>query len=185
MILAFAGLAGSGKSTAAQYLEGRAPRHARVFNFADPLKKAVLIAWGFNHAQLYGDAKEVIDARYGVSPRRVMQHFGTEHVRSLCPDLWVHRMRERVGTHMTTSRYTALIGDLRFGNEFAAIKDWGGTTVWLDRKSTSPMPGATHASENALLEHVQQGRFDYVIENHGEKRELFAQLDEIVKENRS
>lgn len=218
MILAFAGKKRSGKTSACLHLENESVGHGQLFmlNFADPLKEAVRCAWNFDPDQLHGDKKEEIDPRYGVSPRQVMQHFGTEHVRSLCPDLWTLRLGQEIARRRTHTTYAPsvpgrsrelvpmyggfLVGDLRFPNEFDMLKGLGAKTVWLNRGSVEPVPSRvqrvlrwlrrtppsadTHASENALLEHVQQGRFDYVIENHGEKRELFAQLDEIVKENR-
>ena len=66
----------SGKDTIADYLCKN--YYFKKYNFADPLKEGMSKIFGFNHEQLYGNKKEVIDPFWGVSPREVLQKMGTE-----------------------------------------------------------------------------------------------------------
>ena len=200
MIIAFAGRAGSGKSTSCNYMSDgfeATANGARIINFADPLKHAAGMAWGFSHAQLHGHLKEEIDPRYGVTPRKVMQHLGTEHGRHLCEDLWLQRMSQTI--KMVPPFKHILIGDLRFPNEFDMLEELGATLVWLDRGSKRLPDGVAkplvrqmmdamgggfvkeHVSETALLQHVNNERFDFVLQNHGSLEQLYGMLNDVVE----
>ena len=68
-------------------------------SMADPLKDVLRVLFLFGDEQLYGDLKEVIDERWGISPRQALQFVGTNIFRDclggLIPgignDFWVRR----------------------------------------------------------------------------------------------
>ena len=155
-IIAFAGPPGSGKTTFCREL---AFIHGyRHLNFADALKRAAGELWDLSDAQLHGSQKTAIDPRWGVSPRTILQHMGTEHARHLCPDVHVKRLMHVLRVHHEPGY---CIGDVRFENEFAALKEAGALMVYLfpwdpDKKVKGGIPN--HSSEKAL--DLRMSRFD-------------------------
>lgn len=66
----------------------------RVGNFADPLKRAFMEIYDLTYAQAYGDQKEVVDPRYGITPREIFQRGGTEVGRQIYGDTWIDKLRD-------------------------------------------------------------------------------------------
>jgi hypothetical protein len=159
-LIGFCGPAGAGKTTCAKLLGGS------ILSFASPLKRCVGDLFKFSYEQLYGNLKEVVDGRYGVSPRLVMQRFGTEFVRSTVPDLWETLMREKLIHRIEKGYNFILIDDCRFPTEQKLIEDMGGVICEITR------PGyeySSHASEQG----VEAG---FGIYNDGTIEELRAKL---------
>ena len=78
-IVVLIGLTGkkrSGKDTVADYLKDEVGFFK--YALADPMKKACEEIFYMDESQLWGDRKEEIDPRYGVTPREIMQVFATE-----------------------------------------------------------------------------------------------------------
>lgn len=182
MILALAGAAGCGKSTAAAYL---AERHgfARV-RFAGPLKamlRAFLAEAGTPPAEIErmieGDRKQMPAPELaGRSPRYVMQTLGTEFGRDMIhPDLWT--MAWAAGAQAALDRGAAgvVVEDCRFPNEVDAVRALGGSVVQILR----PVGALTldpHPSEGQML------AVDATIANVGPLDDLHDMLDLFVSE---
>lgn len=167
-LIGFCGLAGSGKSTAAQILVEHYG-FARQ-RFADPLK-AMLRALGLSEREIDGDLKEKPCARLmGKTPRDAMQSLGTEWGRALiADDLWVELWRKSVQYHLSIGG-KIVVDDVRFPNEVAAIRAIGGKIIRVRRDMRSESLGA-HASETQALD------VDAAIFNEGlDKRVLAARL---------
>ncbi|MFT0892971.1 deoxynucleotide monophosphate kinase [Pseudochelatococcus sp. G4_1912] len=126
MIIGLTGLAGSGKTTAANYLVEHYgfTRH----RMAGPIK-AMLHCLGLNERHTDGDLKEVpCDLLGGKTPRHAMQTLGTEWGRDLIsPDLWLSAWQA------TLPDGDVVVDDVRFANEADAIKELGGVMVRVDR----------------------------------------------------
>jgi len=147
-IIAFTGRAGSGKSTAAAYLETLGYTRTR---FAGPLKsmlRALYASIGLAeediHRRIEGDLKEVPDPLLGGrSPRHAMQTLGTEWGRDLiAPELWVDLWRARVADG---AKY--VVEDCRFANEATAVAEAGGFIVRITCPWDGSASGAEHSSE--------------------------------------
>lgn len=161
-VIGITGLAGSGKSTVARILENYGyTRYA----FADPLKKSVQAIFGFSDEQLWGDLKEVVDPRWGVTPRRVLQHIGTEHHRDnpvpgIQGSIWIKCFENAVDANPTQ---LFVVEDVRFVDEANAIHKMGGIVIRVVRPG---ILAGSHASEtsgsliavNATV--VNDGSFD-------------------------
>jgi len=148
-LIGLSGAAGSGKSTAAQYLHD-AHRYQRK-RFAQPLKDALRrilqSAMLDDHTierMIEGDLKEA-PARVllGKSPREAMQTLGTEWGRNcIGGDFWVNLMRHALDTSKRGS--LIVIEDVRFDNEAALIRDYGGKIIHMEGRGGIAGP---HPSE--------------------------------------
>ncbi len=133
-IVGFSGLAGAGKSTAADVLI-REYGFVRV-RFAGPLKAmmAALYAEAGLDAddivqRIDGGMKEAPDPVLGgTSPRRAMQTLGAEWGRDLIArDLWISLWSRAAAMHSRV-----VVDDVRFDNEAAAIRALGGMVIRVD-----------------------------------------------------
>ena len=136
-LIGLCGAAGAGKDTAAAYLERRYG-FAR-FAFADPLRDAALVI--LQHAGVSDqwltqrELKEHPIAGLGWSARQLMQHLGTEGVRSLDPDAWIRilQLRAGLGELDTPVADRIVITDVRFANEAAWLMERGGMLLRIVR----------------------------------------------------
>ena len=166
-VIGIAGPAGVGKDTAADYLVGQLPEYRKVA-FADPLKDMLRTGLSLTEAQLYGSDKEVVDERYGCSPRHIMQTLGTEwghqHIH---PDVWVKAMAARIG-----KADNVVICDVRFQNEAEFVRERG-VLIHLSGRGGI---GAAHQSELGL--EAMPG--DITIANDGDLKQLYGALYDAI-----
>lgn len=169
-VIGFAGLIGSGKSTAAAELT-RTGGFQRV-RFAGPLKK-MMAALGLSVDEIDGKLKEQPCALLcGKTPRHAMQTIGTEWGRNLIgEDLWIRAWKHAVGR--LPAEVSVVADDVRFANEAAAIRDVGGAVVLIDRGLNDA--GGSHPSEALDFD------VDYVLRNTGSVADLHESLAAMVR----
>jgi hypothetical protein len=152
ILIAFTGLAGSGKSTAALHLVEQYG-YARV-RFADPLKK-MMAALGLTPEQYDGALKETpCDLLCGKTPRRAMQSIGTEWGRALIgPDVWTRAWQHSVRQFdQLPFDQHIVVDDCRFPNEVEAVKEMGGVIVYIARPGAGlEAEAGAHESERHNL----------------------------------
>lgn len=171
-IIAFAGRKQSGKTTCSEYvariyIEKIYGQKARIYNFADPLKKDVCInILGLTYDQCYGtdDHKNTLTQCYWddkrLTAREVMQFIGTDIFRKMKQNVWASAIINKI--HIDDPEL-AIIADCRFPNEVKAIRDVGGLVIKLTRNPFN----SNHASETALdPENYDANNFDLIINNH-------------------
>lgn len=170
-IVAFTGLAGAGKSTAAAHLvKSRGFERVR---FAGPLK-AMMAALGCTAAEIDGDRKEVpCDLLGGKTPRWAMQTIGTEWGRNLIDaNLWIRAWRAAVDR--LPAGTPVVVDDCRFPNEAEAIRAAGGIIVRIER------PGAGTASAHESEQHqIDAAR---ILHNTLDERNLREQVDVFLRD---
>lgn len=175
MIVAFTGLARSGKDTAAAHL---AVAHGFVrFAFADALKKAAAEAFGVPLLNFYYEnLKDEVDPYWGISPRTMLQKMGTEAMRgTFGDDFWIKRMQ----LDMLNAGRSVVISDLRTDAEAAAIRKMGGTIILVERDGAGlEGENGKHSSEAGVSEEY----IDYFAPNNGPKSELYVILDFIMSD---
>lgn len=155
-VVAFTGLAGSGKSTAADYLVSKG--YVRV-KFAGPLK-AMMRALGLGEAHIEGDLKEIpTPLLAGRTPRYAMQTLGTQWGRDIIgPTLWTGLWQATVSDVLDHGG-RVVCDDCRFANEAEVIHGTGGKIVRLVGRGGLAID---HASER------QEFEFDYGLANIGD-----------------
>lgn len=75
-----------------------------------------------------------------------------------------------------------LIPDMRFPNEFEAIRSRGGVTIRVERPYDKADPKYDHPSETGLDDYVygEQSKFDYLIQNYGTIKDLIRRVKDIL-----
>lgn len=177
ILIGISGKKYSGKSTAAKVLT-----YDFCFDettFAEPLKQAIAILFNWGRLDLNnGPEKEVVDPRWGVSPRFVLQNMGTDYLRNtFCDDFFLRNLQNRLAGHQPT---LLVIRDVRFPNEVEYIKNQGGY-VWRIERPELSYPKDQHPSETALDDY--QG-FDKVIVNDESVEVFRRRVIEVYEELR-
>ena len=193
MIIGVCGLIGSGKGTVADILQNN--HNFIKISFADSLKDAVSVVFGWDRALLEGDTtesrtwREQVDpwwaGRLGyadLTPRWVLQMWGTEVCREgFHRDIWIASMEKK----LQDSSKNYVIPDTRFPNEIAMIQRMDGQ-VWHVKRGEEPAwvgrylrtgkpPVDIHPSEWEWL----TSDFDLTINNYG----TIATLESLIKEH--
>jgi hypothetical protein len=209
LIIAIAGFKGSGKDTVGAHL---AKNHDfEATSFAKPLKRALCEMFGWKRHMLEGKTAasrtwreqpdEFWSEQFGetITPRYIMQYFGTDVVRKhMLDSFWINSTKKEI---MNISQHV-VITDARFQNELSMVKHMGGITIrvvrgpepewfekaaWLNKqpKFLKPMLGwllpevtAVHESERDWI----GWNFDYTIQNDQDLAHLISQVNHIVDE---
>jgi hypothetical protein len=171
--IAFAGRKQSGKTTCSEFVTKLFnetvelnSNTAKVYNFADPLKKDICInILGMSYEQCYGsdDQKNTITniewEGKKLTARDVMQFIGTNIFRKMKHNVWADATINKIKVEQPS---LAIIADCRFPNEVEAVKNIGGYVIKLTRNPYN----SDHASETALdPDRYDQFNFDLIIEN--------------------
>lgn len=147
ILIGVIGRKNAGKDTLADLLVAR--RGFRKHALAYPLKEACRILFLLDDSQLNDPLqKEIVDARWGLSPRVMFQKIGTDFAReTFGHDFWVRHLEYWVEQE-TPSRL--VVPDIRFPNEAAWIRAQGGLLVRV--RSTDPVSEDAHISETGVDE---------------------------------
>lgn len=151
------------------------------YGFADPMKEGVKHMFDFTDEQVYGSLKEVIDERWNITPREVMQVFGTElcqfdlpkYLPALAPigeAIWCHRFE--IWYAKQPANTNIVFNDCRFQHEASLTKRLGGH-VWKIIRPGYDVPTDSHKSENSL-NNIQ---YDHLIINNKSLDELYTNID--------
>ncbi len=147
-LIAFCGLAGHGKTTAAEAIVS-APLSGRWvrLSFADPIR-AMLSALGVPSRNLNTE-KEVPLRLLGYrTARHAMQTLGTEWGRGqMAPDLWLRVAEHRILDRLANN-HAVVIDDCRFTNEAELVHALGGLVILVvNPRGYEPPILGRHASE--------------------------------------
>jgi len=130
-IIAICGAKRSGKDVLAEHLVKR-HKYERVA-FANPLKQAVKALFNFNDEQVETDIKDVVDEKWGITPRAALQFFGTEimqeKIQELLPDIkrnffantLKNYITERCDADTDGQKTSFVISDMRFLHEYEML----------------------------------------------------------------
>jgi predicted 2-oxoglutarate/Fe(II)-dependent dioxygenase YbiX len=154
MIIGFTGRKGHGKDTAAKAFPG-----ATTVAFAEPLKRAAMAMWDLTEDQVFDDRqKEVVDERYGKTPRQMLQWLGSDVIRDqFDKNHWLSLARHKI----TSAKGVVCVTDVRYDNEAALVRELGGKVIRIVRTDVDGAAADTHVSEAGVSDHL----VDTVIEN--------------------
>ena len=187
MLIGLVGPINSGKDTVAERL---VTHHGyKRDSFAKSLKDAVSSMFNWNREMLEGNTtssrhwREQPDKFWSekmgkeITPRWVLQYFGTEVMRQGMYDaIWVDSVIGRYKGDKT------VISDTRFQNEIKTIKAHGGIVVLVKRGEIPTreemQKQGTHQSEWDWI----GSNFDYIIENNSSIEGLNANIDQFVNQ---
>ena len=178
MLIGVSGKKGSGKDTLAQEIRDLVHQARRevveVTHFADPLKKACRDIFELTLEQTDGELKEVLDERWGQTPREILQKFGTEVGRNIHKDTWVRRTIWRSSGFNIPN--ITVIPDTRFKDEADAIRAAGGLVIRIERPGLVENAYSQHQSETDLDDYA----FDYIVDNDLGRDRLRFQAEAIL-----
>ena len=191
MLVGVVGLIGSGKGTVSDRLEQK--HNFRKDSFAKSLKDAVSSMFNWDREMLEGKTDEsrawrekpdvFWSKRFGkdVTPRWVLQYFGTEVMRQGMHDaIWIDSCMARYDGKPT------VIADTRFENEIKIIREMGGS-ILLVKRGQDPdwftdyvegnvVPKNVHLSEYAWA----KSEYDHLITNDGTLEDLHSKIDDLI-----
>ena len=153
------------------------------YAFADPIKDILKIMFDFNDKQLNED-KEIIDKMWNISPREILQQFGTEICRNdlkkYIPNieldnetLWVKLFRI---FYEKNKEKDIVVTDVRFLDEINGIKSLGGKIIKVNRDN---LEYDSHSSEKGI-DNYNKDLIDYHIDNNYTYDDLYSQIDTIL-----
>lgn len=181
-IIGFGGRRKHGKTEASNGVMS-AFRSAHPFAFATEIKRIAGFLYQLTHEQLHGDLKEVLDERWGLTPREIMTRLGDGVGREIHPLTWIRTVERSIQQAALISpfgsEFVAVVTDVRRPNEVEAIRSWGGLVVKVVRDHVSQDHDrfGAHASETE----VDLWEGDFQIENNGTVEELHRNAAAIAK----
>jgi hypothetical protein len=198
-IIGLVGFAGSGKGAVADIL---VEKHGYTkLAFADSVKDATAVIFGWERALLEGDTDESREFReksdsfwsarlgYDLTPRLALQKMGTEAGRDVFgKDLWITSVEKKILEHEKV-----VLADTRFPNEIEFIRklyghvirvsrgpepEWWDTALIANSSKKYLLSMETHFPKVHLSEWAWIGtHFDYLLDNNGSIHELNANTD--------
>ena len=180
---------GSGKDTVSKRLE---QKHGfRRDSFAKSLKDAVSAMFNWDREMLEGNGDdsrqwreqpdEFWSKKFGktVTPRWVLQHFGTEVMRQHMHDaIWIDSCLSRYDGKPT------VISDTRFQNELKTIKENKGQIILVKRGELPTREQMQDKGAHKSEWDWMGWNFDHVIDNDGSKEDLYKKVDDLVVSNK-
>jgi len=179
MIIGITGHARHGKDSTADFI----CKHFRYQKkaLADRMKSVCALIFDWNEDHLYGDLKDKIDPRWGISPRHVLQSLGTEWGQH---ELSKHdSFKETTGRLLWTRSLLSqfpddaniVISDVRFLHEADEVRRRGGKIVMV-RRPGYPVD-LSHESERS----IEEIKPYYVLRNASGLKELEEDVMEMMK----
>ena len=168
-----------GKDTVAKYLVNYGYTDRK---FTAPLKNCLKSLFGFTDEQIEGELKEVIDPKWGVSPRKVMQYFGTDIIQYQLPTIIPTIQRDffvkRLFDDVTPQTLPFTISDVRFEHEAKVIKEHGGILIRIERNNNT-----NNETDNHISEKEQNDiKCDYIIQNDSDLISLNIKITDIIND---
>lgn len=158
---------GAGKDTAAIMISDWLDKHTALktytTHFAQRLKWILQDEFGFTPEQLHGKEKEIIDLRYGKTPRDVMKLVANWFKNDVDKDWWIKQTDRMV---QASTADVIIIPDVRFENEIEYITSFDDhLLIYIERP-----PNQLPLQFNEVINHAMNANHpsvDLVIDNNG------------------
>lgn len=149
IIIAICGYHRSGKDTVADII---AEKYGfKKIKIAYKLKEIIKILFNFTDSQLESEKKDIIDSYWKVSPRQIMQYFGTEIMQYKIQEFMPHIDRrffiESLINYIHSQSHIRkwIISDLRFQHEWESLKKYNTFIIKIENDNIPKID--THLSE--------------------------------------
>lgn len=184
-IIAICGGKTQGKDTFANYLVQK--YNYKNIKIAQQLKDVIKFIFNFNDDQVNGSSKDIIDEKWKVKPRDLMQYIGTDimqfNIQSIIPNigrkLWIKNFIENNINNNVDKRL--VISDLRFLHEYEELKNYNNNIIFIRIERDTIKSNDNHISE---IEH-EVIPVNYIIKNNDSIEELHKNIDILFKMNSS
>jgi dephospho-CoA kinase len=183
-IIGIIGNKGVGKDTLGEYLVSK--YNYTRYGFGDPVKNICKILFDLDEEQLYGNKKDIIDNRYGITPRIMFQRIGTDFgqykLLELFPELRYKKIPKNIWVNLFESyleknrEKKIVITDVRFIHEVKFLKKHSAILIKLDKDNIQQ---DSHISEKEL-ESINNKYIDICFQNNGSKDDLFNKWDDFI-----
>jgi len=186
MIIGFIGKKRSGKDTCADHICNN--YKFTKYNFAHPLKEGVKAFFGWTDEHVYGNLKDIVDPKWGISPRQAMQVIGTQLMqfdlgkylpafeKKIGRAIWVTRFEHFYKEYQkkNSRNLNICLADVRFQHEVDVIKKLDGSLIKIVRPAIKSKD--KHESEN-----IDKLPYDICINNAKDITNLQNILDKFMK----
>lgn len=179
-IIAICGFKRSGKDTIADGIVKNGMFVKK--QIASTLKHVCQLIFQLSNDQVDGNSKDIIENRYGKTPREILQFFGTEMMQfklaELLPNsgrrIWIDRLLSDIQHNQHV-----VISDLRFMHEFQAIKEkYGSKAIVIRVINPNIFNSSSHSSETEWMQIPP----DYTIHNDSTIEELNKKIQDVYTE---
>lgn len=197
MLIGITGVIGAGKTYTAKTIKdycsdlfdgGEVYGSVYKFSISEPIKNMVKMMFGWTDEHTRGKLKEVVDEKFGFSPRRAMQVIG-KNLLELKDTLWDDIMFNHIEECMvnyTGKNGLVLVDDVRFPHDFESIKSRNGIMIGVIPDKKSIVDVSDDVKNFSTEQYVDEllGKCDYVLYNtydvrYGEKVRMLC--DELMK----
>ena len=155
----------AGKDTVAGIIEDGLKKigaSSHVLPFAEHLKTTAAYMFQLSEFHFYDQEwKSKIIPEYNMTPREILQVFGTDCVRKhFGDDFWINATFSKADK---MKEDFVIIPDIRFQNEIDAVKAKGGKILGVRRKNSQSNGQFTgHSSENTCLQLIEQAEIEFI-----------------------
>lgn len=190
-LIGIIGKAGAGKDTLGDYIKQN--YNGVRYAFADPIKDITRKMFLFDEEQLYGNKKEVIDERWGITPRQSFQVIGTNIMQlgiyGYMPNMldkvpihgfWVYHFKLWYNDFISkpeNKNKLIVITDVRFPHEAEMLRELNALLIKIERPDLN--------TDNKMYEHSSETSIDKItsditIMNDSTIEELHQKMDAIL-----
>ena len=178
-IIAICGYKRSGKDTVANFIQSN--YNYKHFKIAHCLKHVCKYLFDFTDDDMESDTKDIVNEKWGVTPRKVLQFIGTElmqyRLQELMPgigrDFWIRKCIQQI----ESTDDNIVISDLRFIHEYEALKRMYGDRLCVVKILKTIEKKDDHESETEW----ERIHADYAVQNDSELEQLYMNVNIFMK----
>lgn len=134
-IIGLLGRSRVGKDTAAEFICQQIPYY-QIVRLSYPLKRAVCCLYDYTMDQVESSSKEVIDPRWGKTPRETIQSLTDYMMTYMGKDFFSRTLFNAYDRHQEYSDYI-IIPDIRYPHDILEIQKRGGIVIKIERQNAS------------------------------------------------
>ena len=180
-IIAICGYKQTGKDTIANHLVNEyGYTHYKITN---KLRDVIQLLFDLNNND-YEKNKEVINDKWGITPRKMMQFIGTDlfqyKIQELLPNIdrkfWIKTLlTDELVNKINNENFKIVISDLRFIHEYTELLNFDIKVLKVTNNRITH--NDTHISENEFL----QIPYNYEIKNNTDLKDLYEEINKTMK----